>query len=59
MLAVIATLVATWLFLATIVYLCSDMTFKQSATIPAMFFLMLIFGWIPAVIVAFDLEKKW
>ena len=53
MLIGIATLIATWLFLTTVLWLCAEFaTFRHFLTHQAMFWGMLFIGWIPAVIVA-------
>ena len=57
MLAVLATLLITWCVMGTIGYLLSDNTFKQSMSSGGTLFLMLVFGWIPAVILGADLDK--
>lgn len=59
MVAFIATLILTWMFLSAIVYFCSeDATFRECAANIGMGALMLLFGWIPSVIVCMDLEEK-
>ena len=60
MLAVIATFLITWLTLATLAYLLSSVTdFKTCATNNGTIMFMLIFGWIPSVIVGCDLDKRY
>lgn len=58
MLAVIATLTITAMTIGMIAYLLSDMTYKQSMQQPAVWLIMLVFGWIPAVVVGTDLDEK-
>lgn len=58
MLAILATLLITWFVVGTIGYLLSDFTFKQCMSNPRTFFFMLILGWIPSAIIAYDLDKK-
>lgn len=59
MVAFIATLILTWMFLSAIVYFCSEnATFRECAASGGMATLMLIFGWIPSVIVCMDLNDK-
>lgn len=58
MLAVIATLTITAMTIGMVAYLLSDLTYKQSMQHPAVWLLMLIFGWIPAVVVGTDLDDK-
>lgn len=60
MLAVIATFLLTWVSLSIIAYLLSSVTdFKTCATNNGTIMFMLIFGWIPAVIVGCDLDKRY
>jgi len=56
MLVVLVTLLTTWLSLALLGWAFSDTTFKACATHGGTLMVMLIFGWIPAVIVAVDLD---
>lgn len=59
MLACIATFLLTWIFVAFIVYMLSDMTYKQSMTHQAVIFSVFMFlGWVPTVIVGMDLDAK-
>ena len=55
-----ATFILTWLTLAFIGYLLSDpgATFRQVASHGGLIMLMLVFGWIPSVIVGMDLDEK-
>lgn len=57
MLAAIATFLLTWLSLGLIGYLLSDCYFKYCMTHPGTIAIMLVFGWIPAVVVADDLKE--
>jgi len=60
MVGCIVTFLLTWLTVATITYLSSSITdFKACATNGGTLMFMLIFGWIPAVIVGADLEIKY
>lgn len=56
MLAVIATLLITWMSLGFIFYIFSDMTFKESCCNPGVGSIMLFIGWVPSVVVAIDLD---
>ena len=56
MLAVIATLLITWLTLGLLFYVLSDMTYKESISNSGIGYLMLFIGWIPALIVGADLD---
>lgn len=59
MLAFIGTLIVTWLSVSLLFYLCSgDITFRQACTHGGIGFIMLIFGWIPSLVVCMDLEEK-
>jgi hypothetical protein len=52
------TLLITWLLLTTLAYLLSSATdFRSCATNGGLLMFMLIFGWIPSVIVGCDLDK--
>jgi hypothetical protein len=56
MLGVIFTAFCTWMFLASLVWMFSDLTFKQSATSYGVIVIMMICGWIPPIAVGADLE---
>jgi hypothetical protein len=58
LLATVGTFIITYLFLSTIVYLMSELTFKESSTSGITAMLAMIFGWIPSVFVALDLEDQ-
>lgn len=58
MVAGIATFILTWLSLSFVVWLCSDGgTFRETCTHGGVIMMMTMFGWIPTVIVAYDLDK--
>lgn len=57
MLAFIATILITWCVIGTIGWMLSDLSYKQCMASGGTFFLMLLFGWIPAAIVTYDLDK--
>jgi len=57
MLAFIATVLITWCVIGSIGWMLSDLSYKECMTHSGTFFLMLLFGWIPASIVAYDLDK--
>ncbi len=60
MVGCIVTFLLTWLTIATIGYLLSSETdFRSCATNGGTLMFMLIFGWIPSVIVGADLEKRY
>lgn len=58
LLATVGTFIITYLFLSTIVYLMSELTFKESSTSMVTAIIAMIFGWIPSVFVAIDLEDQ-
>lgn len=60
MLGCIATFIFTWMSLSFIGYLLSDAgtEFRQVATHGGVLMLMLIFGWVPSVIVGADLNDR-
>jgi len=58
MLAVIATLIITWLIISLFFYALSDMTYKESCSYQGTFCMMLLIGWIPALIIGSDLDEK-
>ena len=57
MLAFIATILITWCVIGSIGWMISDLSYKECMTHSGTFLLMLLFGWIPASIVAYDLDK--
>jgi hypothetical protein len=60
MLAVIGTFIGTWMFLTTIGWLLSENeSFRQVATSGGILLVLCIFGWIPSLVVAMDLDQKW
>jgi hypothetical protein len=58
MLAVIATFFITWCVMGLIGYLLSDLSYKECMTNGATLMFLLIFGWIPSVIVSYDMNEK-
>jgi hypothetical protein len=57
MLAIIATLLVTWCVTGSIGWMLSDLSYKDCMTNSGTLFCMLIFGWIPAIIVGADLNE--
>ncbi len=58
MLTFLGALIITWMTLAGAAYLLSDIpTYKECMTNGGVLLLMLIFGWIPAIIVSMDVEE--
>ena len=58
MVVVIGTFIATACLLGVVGYLLSDATYKECMSSGGMAMFMLIFGWIPSVIVGIDLSEK-
>jgi hypothetical protein len=58
MLAFIATILITWCVIGLIGYLISDLSYKECMTHGATVFCMILFGWIPAIIIGGDLDKR-
>jgi hypothetical protein len=58
MLAVIATFLITWCVIGLIGYLISDLSYRECMTNGGTLMFMLIFGWIPAVILGADLSDE-
>jgi hypothetical protein len=58
MLAVIATLLSTWIVMGLIGCFISDLSFKECMSNGGTLMLMLIFGWIPAFFVGIDLNDS-
>jgi len=57
MLAMLATLVITWLTIGLLFYVLSNMTYKECISNAGIGWLMLFIGWVPALIVGADLEQ--
>jgi hypothetical protein len=56
-LAMLATVLLTWLTLALIGYLLDEqMTFREACKQDGLILIMLTVGWIPSVVVGFDLQ---
>ena len=59
LLAILATLFATWQTISLLIWAFSEeMSFRSSATSVGVILIMFLFGWIPAVVLAIDLDKK-
>ena len=58
MLAFIATIFITWCVIGSIGWMLSDLSYKDCMRYPAMPYIMLMFGWIPAIIIGNDLNDK-
>jgi hypothetical protein len=58
MLAIIATLLITWCVIGSIGWMLSDLSYKESMTNSGTLFCMLIFGWIPCIIIGSDLNEN-
>jgi hypothetical protein len=57
MLAVVATFLITWCVLGLIGWFVSDLSFRECLTHGGTIGCMLIFGWLPSVIVGTDLDN--
>ena len=58
MLAVIATFLITWCVLGSIGYLLSDLSFRDCLTHGATLMILLLIGWIPAIVVGNDVHDE-
>jgi hypothetical protein len=59
MLTFLGAFIITWMTLAGAAYLLTDIpTYKECMTHGGVLMLMLIFGWIPAVIVSMDVDEN-
>jgi len=58
MLMVVITFLVTWSVLALIIGFLLDYSFRESCLLFGVILTMLIVGWIPSVVVAFDLADK-
>jgi hypothetical protein len=56
MLAVIATFLITWCVMGLIGYALSDLSFRDCLTHGATLMLLMIIGWLPAIIVGNDVN---
>ena len=56
MLAIIACLLTTWTSMSLIGWMVSELSLRECYTHGGTLMLMLVFGWIPAVILASDLN---
>lgn len=56
MLGIILTGLCIWTLFAFIAWMLTDLTFKESYTSGGVLACMILFGWIPSIIVAIDLE---
>lgn len=58
MLSFMITYLLTWLVLGGIGWALSDMTYKQILTDQPLVVFMVVLGWLPAVVVGFDVDEK-
>ena len=59
MLTFLGTLLATWLSLSLLAYLFSDnANFREVTGSPVIAAFMLMFGWIPSLILCVDVDKR-
>ena len=57
MIAGVATFLLTFLLAGLVAYLLSDSSYRDCLTNPAMFFFMVVFGFIPSIVVCNDLDN--
>lgn len=57
MIAIMATLFITWTLISLIGWSLFDASLRECYINGATIFIMMVFGWIPSVIVACDLDK--
>lgn len=58
MLAVIATFLITWCVMGLIGYLLSDASYRDCMTHGGTLMLLMIIGWIPAIVVGNDVNEQ-
>jgi hypothetical protein len=59
MLAFLGTLMLTWMSLSFLTFLFSEeLSFRQASTHGGVAMFMLVFGWIPSIVVSMDLDEK-
>jgi hypothetical protein len=58
MLAIIAILIITWCVIGLIGWILSDISYRECMTHGGTLMCMMIFGWIPAVILGADLNDE-
>lgn len=58
MLAVIATFLITWCVIGLIGYLLSDSSYRECMTHGGTLMFLLVFGWIPSLIIGDDMNKS-
>lgn len=58
MLAGLGTFLLTWLIAGLIVYLLSDISYREALIQPGMFAFMFILGWLPVLPVCYDLDEQ-
>ena len=57
MMSFLVTVLVVWLCLAFMAYAVSDLGYKECLTNIGIIYTMVIVGWVPAVIVACDVDK--
>jgi small neutral amino acid transporter SnatA (MarC family) len=60
MLAFIASILLTWLFLGLLNYLFTnlDISFKEACTSGGVLMVTVVFGWVPGIVILSDLDEK-
>lgn len=57
-LIVVAATITSYMFIAFIAYLLTDMTYKEACTSTGVVFTMVMIGWIFPVVVGIDLDSQ-
>lgn len=57
MLVAIGVTLTTWLCLSFLAFMFCSLSFRETATHPGTFLIMMLFGWIPAAIVCGDIDE--
>ena len=58
MVIMIATIIITWTLISLISWILSDLSLRDCYTHGLTLFLMVVFGWIPSIVIACDLDNK-
>ena len=58
MVMVVLTFIITWVLLGTLSFLLSDSSLRDCLTENGLIFFLIMFGWIPSVIVGYDYHEK-
>ncbi len=58
MVMVVLTFIITWVLLGTLSFLLSDSSLRDCLTENGLIFFLIMFGWIPSVVVGCDYNEK-